>query len=261
MRPFPLRAHLPSVLALCLLAAPAGAVPMTLEDFESALPANVGAASLDTGAIGVGPLQGASQGVLGTALSDGAVAEGVVGNAFENGIFSSDVADNLPTKVWKEYLDKTGLSGASGVTEGSALQITFTADAGEYFSFGFDFLTNDVSRDPSIYTDFAWYELNPPTGNKESGVIAHTNQGGFSTFSGPDYEHHTGIQTFYINIAATGTYTMTLGVNNVEDSFRDSALVIDWMQIVKGPEPGTFGTLALGLLGLNAYARRRKTAR
>ena len=32
-------------------------------------------------------------------------------------------------------------------------------------------------------------------------------------------------------------------------------------RIVEGPEPGTFGTLALGLLGLNAYARRRKTAR
>jgi hypothetical protein len=231
---------------------------MTLVDFEAAMPASVGDAHLDSGAAGAGPLQGSSQGVLTTDASSGAVAEGIVGNAFEDGIFTTDVADNLPSKIWKTHLDKQGLSSASGVGEGSALHITFTAETGDHFRFDFDFLTNDVSRAPSLYTDFAWFELNPPNGPKQSGLIAHTNQGGFATFSGPDYEHHTGTQTFDFDIAATGTYTITLGVNDVEDSFRESALVIDWIRLVKGPEPGTAGILALGLLGLNVYARRQR---
>ncbi|MBW2270782.1 MAG: PEP-CTERM sorting domain-containing protein [Deltaproteobacteria bacterium] len=257
----PRQLGLTCAIALLLFSTQAAAAPMTLEDFESALPANVGDVSLDTGAVGVGPLQGTSQGLLTTDLSNGAVAEAVVGNAFENGIFATDVPDNLPSKIWKQHLDKTGLSGASGVGEGSALQITFTAEAGEHLQFDVDFLTNDVSRDPYLYTDFAWYELNPPTGSKQSGVIAHTNQGGFSTFSGPDYEDHTGVQTFSLDLVRTGTHTLTLGINDVEDSFRNSALVIDWIRLIENPEPGTFGLVAVGLIGLHWQARRPRSGR
>lgn len=234
---------------------------VVIEDFESGLASNVGDVFLDGGAIGTGPLEGSQQAVLTTSSTNGAVDEQDVLDAFENGDWGEDVPNNLITRTWRRFLRNPGLSSnGNGPTEGSAMQITFTAQAGDVFAFDYDFLTNDADENPYLYTDFAWFYVNAPVG-RNFGVLEHTNQSGFSSFAGSGYEDHTGTQTFSLTLADTGTYTVTVGVNDVQDSFENSAVVVDWFRLIKGPEPGTFGTVAAGLLGLHGVSRRRRRAR
>lgn len=251
---------LATLTAVWLIAASAAAMPVVLvEDFEGAPPASIGDVFLDAGGVGVGPIEGSQQAVLTTSLPNGAVPEQSVEDAFENSVWPEDLPNNVITKIWKDFLRQPGLSSkGDGPTEGSALQITFSADANDVLELDYDFLTNDASRDPFTYTDFAWYYLDRPSGPGDDGVLAHTNQGGFTSFGGPDYTDHTGLQTFTLTLAQTGTYTITLGVNEVQDSLAESALVIDWIRLVKGPEPGTFGLLAAGLGALSLHSRRRR---
>ena len=247
-----------ALLAL-FVAAEVQAMPVVvIEDFESGLASHVGHVYLDGGAIGTGPLQGTQQAVLTTSSTNGAVPEDDVEDAFENGDWGEDVPNNLITRVWRRFLRNPGLSSnGNGPQEGSALQITFFAEDGDTLEFDYDFLTNDADQNPFVYTDFAWYYLDRPSG-RNLGVLEHTNQAGFTTFTGPGYEEHTGSQTFSLSLSETGTYTITIGVNDVEDAFENSALVVDWFRLIKGPEPGTFGTVAAGLTALHGLARRRR---
>jgi len=59
----------------------------------------------------------------------------------------------------------------------------------------------------------------------------------------------------------TGTYTLTLGVHDVEDTWVGSSAIFDNFFLRKAPEPNTFFLVAGGLLGLNWQARRRKAQR
>ena len=60
---------------------------------------------------------------------------------------------------------------------------------------------------------------------------------------------------------AERSYTLTLGVHDVQDAAYDSGAVFDFFRLIKGPEPNTFLLVASGLLGLNWYARRHKAPR
>ena len=61
-----------------------------------------------------------------------------------------------------------------------------------------------------------------------------------------------------LSLTEGGSYTLTVGVHDVQDQGYDSGLILDFFRLVRSPEPGTFGTVAGGLLVLNWLARRRQ---
>ena len=91
-------------------------------------------------------------------------------------------------------------------------------------------------------------------GADRSGVIAHVNQDVFSS-SSTSYANETGYQTFTIQFNQPGTYTLTMGLHDVEDTYTGSAALFDGFFLRKTPEPNTFVLLAAGLLGLAFHAR------
>jgi len=143
------------------------------------------------------------------------------------------------------------------VTEGSAIQQTFTAQAGDTLVLNYNFLTNEVPPEQT-FSDFLFYDLN----GVESGVLASSRlqPSQFDT-SGSSFNGETGYQTFEIIIPIDGTYTLTVGVADVDDTFRDSAAIFDGFDLRKVPEPDTFALLGIGLVGLGWQARRERAHR
>jgi uncharacterized protein (TIGR03382 family) len=251
-----------AVLAAGLwVAQPAGAIVIPLWDFDgnnhaSASSASAGNFGVDNGGFGLGPYQGAQQGVLQT---PGGLAPGTVEGNLGLGFFRSRLL------YWGEvYNAGYSSSWIFSVNRGSAFQITFDAQAGDVLEFDWNMLTNETLRSPqapATYTDFAWYDL---TGaDTGQGALANVNDGSFGAVVPTAYDQHTGQQTAQITLNTGGTYTITVGVNDVADAndAYASALMLDFFRLVRGPEPGTFGTVAGGLMALSWLSRRRHRRR
>lgn len=251
-----------SILALVLLcAAPASAIVITLEDFESygvgATPStSSGDVSVDDGTFGLGPLEGVRQAVLTTSAGGGAVDP--VTTAGDLGLPTNRIQN-----TFNRFIANPGLSDGSGPIEGSALQITFTAQAGDFIEFDYDMLTSEFTAptvDVDTYTDFMWVRIQGQVNRNR--VPAHVNDGTAWGASGVTaFANHTDEQTFSLALPQGGSYSITVGVHDVQDGAFDSALVLDFFRLVRGPEPGTFGTVAGGLMALSWLSRRRRKPR
>ncbi len=244
--------------ALLCGAAPAGAVTIN-SSFESGTSGwtIVGDVSVVDSTFGVTPTDGTSQLLMTTGGS--AVRRRRTERAM--GLPNRTIQD-----LFENQIPNPGESTGSGPTEGSAIQQSFDAEVGDILTFDWNFLTDEFTADPAqpdIFTDFLWGYLEGPSSNQES-VLAHVNQqpSPFDPFgSGSTFNDETGYQTFTFTFVEAGTYTLTLGVHDLEDRMNDSGVVFDFFRLIKGPEPNTFLLVAGGLLGLNWYARRHKAPR
>ena len=252
-----------AALAVCL-ATPAGAAIISLWDFDGnnlpgATTASEGNFTLDSGAFGLGPYQGATGGILETL---GGSAPGTIESNLSLG-------NRRIRRLYQTHVFNQGFSSSRprDVDRGSAFQITFDALAGDVLEFEWNMLTNELfpgppadpnNYDPNIYTDFSWFDLSGAA--TADGTLANVNDGSFSAVGPTAYNFETGQQTAQITLTGTGTYTITVGVNDVADAADAyaSALMIDFFRLVRGPEPGTFGTVAGGLMVLSWLSRRRK---
>jgi len=203
-----------------------------------------GQASVETSSFGVTPVNGNYQAVLQTCLFIGACDDNQ----------SLTNASNL-----QSFLSLSGnqLSNLF-VTEGSAIKQTITANAGDIFSFSWNFLTDEDAADVD-YNDFAFFTL-----NNTLYVLADT-QGIFPV--NPSFSHlkkETGYQTYTIPISVTGNYILGFGVVDVDktgggDNTINSALLVDNIKltnIAKVPEPDTLFGLLL-TLGLASKCKRQ----
>lgn len=165
------------------------------------------------------------------------------------------LANKTIEHLFRDFIDKPGYSTGSGPTEGSAFQITFTAQQNDVLSFDWGMTSSEFTRSPQdldVYTDFAWYQIDGPTGqSSDEGVLARVNDGSFSGGS-------TGTQPLTFAIARTGTYTVTVGVHDVQDTLFDASAFVNFFRLSRAPEPGTFGTVAMGLCALSWLSRRRR---
>lgn len=247
------------VAFVLLWAVPSGAIVITLEDFESyavgATPTtSSGDVSIDDGGFGLGPFDGSSrQAILTTSAGGGAVAPGVTETDL-------GLPNNRIQRNFDRFIANQGLSTGSGPTEGSAFQITFNALAQDSIQFDWNMLTSEFTATPveiDRFTDFMWVRIDgPPNRNR---VPAHVNDGTAWGASGVGaYANHTGNQTFALTLPTGGSYTITVGVHDVQDAAFDSALMIDFFRLVRGPEPGTFFTVAGGLMALSWLSKRRR---
>jgi hypothetical protein len=152
-----------------------------------------------------------------------------------------------------------GTLSSLGVTEGSAIQQTFSANAGDKLSFSWNFLTN---QDPDLtYNDFAFFTL---TNNVTQ--LADT----FSPLLVPSLTTPLSSATGYqlsIPIALTGSYTLGFGVVDVDttgggDTTVNSGLLIDNVQLLNNftptpiPEPRSIIGL-LAAVGFGICYRKR----
>jgi len=233
-----------SLLASNLEASHAAVVNGSFEtgNFSDWIPS--GQASVETSSFGVTPVNGNYQAVLQTCLFIGACDDS---QPLTN-------ANNLQLFL--------GLSGNElsnlFVTEGSAIKQDITANAGDIFSFSWNFLTDEDAADVD-YNDFAFFTLNNTLYS-----LADT-QSSFPV--NPSFSHltkETGYQTYTITISVSGDYILGFGVVDVDktgggNAAVNSALLVDNIKltnIAKVPEPDTLFGLLL-TLGLASKCTRK----
>jgi hypothetical protein len=239
-------------------AAPAGAVTVnpSFETGDTSGWTTVGDASVVDSGFGVTPTDGSYQLLMTT--GSGAVSPEATETAM-------GLPNNTIRKIFRDHIDKPGESTGKSSTEGSAVQQSFDVVAvGDIITFDWNFLTDEFTRvppEPDFYTDFLWGYLDGPSSTQEF-VLAHANQDPSNFFtSNSTFDEETGYNTFTFTFTEAGTYTLTLGVHDVEDTYRDSGVVFDGFRLIRGPEPDSFLLVAAGLLGLAWQARRHKAPR
>ncbi|MCZ8121513.1 MAG: PEP-CTERM sorting domain-containing protein [Microcystis sp. LE18-22.4A] len=204
-----------------------------------------GQASLETSSFGVTPVNGSYQAVLQTCVFVGACD------------------DNQPLTNAKDLESFLGLSvnelSNLSVVEGSAIKQTITANAGDVFSFSWNFLTDEDATNVD-YNDFAFFTLNNTLYS-----LADIIKSSFPV--NPSFSHlkkETDYQTYTIPISVTGNYILGFGVVDVDktgggNAAVNSALLVDNIKltnIAKVPEPDTLFGLLL-TLGLASKCKRQ----
>ena len=200
--------------------------------------------SVETSSFGVTPVNGSYQAVLQTCVFVGACD------------------DNQSLTNANDLESFLGLSGNQlsnlSVVEGSAIKQTITANAGDVFSFSWNFLTDEDATNVD-YNDFAFFTLNNTL------YSLADIQSSFPV--NPSFSHlkkETGYQTYTIPISVTGNYILGFGVVDVDktgggNAAGNSALLVDNIKltnIAKVPEPDTLFGLLL-TLGLASKCKRQ----
>lgn len=200
----------------------------------------IGNTSIQTAAFGSGPTDGNFQALLST------------------GLFSP-----VPVSDIETFLGLTAgslatipnLPNVETPTEGSAIQQTFTAYAGDVLTFDWNFLTDEfTSSNSGTFNDFSFVSIAQMVDG-----LADTNFPLFIDSLTP-FDEETGFQSFSYTFETSGTFSLGLGVLDEDDTIFDSGLLIDNVQLTSVPEPASIlGLLALGALGTGA-AFKKKTA-
>ncbi len=160
----------------------------------------IGDTSIETAEFGVIPTQGDFQALLTTGT--GSLKDTTLENFL--GLNPGDI-DSI---------------GDGDATEGSALRKTITVEAGDVLSFDFNFLTNE--RTPTLFNDFAFVSIVPNSLSE----LADTN----SLFEEIDYDNFTFV------FSEAGTYTVGIGVVDLQDTATDSSLLVDDFKVVLAAE-------------------------
>ena len=204
----------------------------------------VGNVSIDNGAIGITPPFGSSQALLTTGT--GAAPAGTI--------------PTLETALGLApgELDANPLFQAF---EGSAVVQEITVAAGETISFNYNFLTNDSNATSPLPLprDYAFVVLD---GTVIS--LADTSSSSLAA-SSTAFAQENGYQTYTSDPLAAGTYTLGIGVVDIQDNAVDSALLVDAPQDdepVTTPEPAsTAGVLLLLTFATGSLLKRKAIAK
>jgi hypothetical protein len=130
--------------------------------------------------------------------------------------------------------------------EGAIAWQSFSGNAGDTFSFIWNFGTRDS------FADYAFFVLD--------GVLVQLASSADATLAGSgDNLFETGYNPFTLTLQTGGTHRIAFGVVDVNDTAVMSSLRIDQVQLSAAnqiPEPGSLALLGLGV-GLLAWQRRR----
>ena len=149
-------------------------------------------------------------------------------------------------------LDTLKLAGDTGsVAFGSAIQQSFTANAGDQLRFNWNFLSDETSNPAG--NDFAFLLLD---GNLQRIANTFTPSGPTTTV----FTNETGYQSFSAVIPTSGLHTVAFGVVDVHDAFGASGVLIDDVRIAAVPEPGSVMLMLAGLGMLAGVIRTRSRA-
>ncbi|NEP91326.1 MAG: trypsin-like serine protease [Okeania sp. SIO2C2] len=151
------------------------------------------------------------------------------------------------------------------VVQGSAIEQTFQAKAGDILTFDFNFLTDEFLApefDFDPLNDFSFVSLSSDVlDNPFLEILADVFSDTFVD-SPTAFDQETGYQNFSIEIPETGIYTLGLGVTDADEFGFLSALAVDNVMLITSastPEPtttiGLFGTV---FAAFSLLKRKRK---
>lgn len=201
-----------------------------------------GTTSIETGAYGAAPTQGANQALI----TNGAGGVPLANLETFLGLPSGTLAD----------------LGTGTPTQGSAIQQTgiIVPTVGDTISFDFSFLTNESAS--TYWNDFAFYTL-----KTDGFLLADTFSPGFASSATP-FTRETGYSSLTTMPLQPGEYTLGFGVLQLWDTYVDSGLLIDnVLQHHHAPEPASVivWSLLVGLTWtggmLRFFYRRRRQRR
>lgn len=228
----------------------------------------VGDYRVETSSFGSGPVEGTSQAFLSTAYNevvgiDQNGSEIYGGNAvpvtFITGNDSLEGFLGLSTFFGERSL--RDIATAEPI-EGAAIQQTITASAGQTISFSWNFLTDEstgqAAQDDNTYpglNDFAFAAIRSESDHKLFSLADTISD---FTNSSTAFGKETGYRNFSYTVPTTGDYTLGIGVVDVGEGTRISALLVDDVRAV--PEPSsTLGMLLLGVgCTLSILKRKQK---
>jgi hypothetical protein len=215
------------------------------QGFEAGDPAvtKTGDASVQGTFEGIAPPQGVNQYLITTiAAADG---EGL------NPVSGSDAIAHPGLQNFFNAINATTSDNISlADVEGSGFYFTFTLNPGQTaISFSYDFLTNETRATP----DTAIALLYNSSALLSSQIVATSNTPNSVLLAGSPFQFQTGYNTFTINIANPGTYTLALGIYDRGDGDHNSGLLVDNFQTI--PEPSALGLGFAGTMLLIALRR------
>ena len=143
-------------------------------------------------------------------------------------------------------------NNGANATDGSLMYQSTTANAGDSFTFNWNF----VEEDYLPYDDWAFYGVQFE--NQATQLFKFASLGVTGPSSGASIN---GWESLTVNIAQTGAYKFYFGVVNTGDTALDSTLFIDGISgtgtlSTDVPEPSSIAILSLGLLALIRFRKR-----
>ncbi len=145
------------------------------------------------------------------------------------------------------------------IAQGSAIQQTFTANAGQRLTFDWNFLTNEATPSDN-FNSFSFVTI---------GSLSKLADTSSTFFPSPaslflSFYKETGFQSFSYTIPTTGTYTLGIGVANVGDPYNGSGVLVDNVALstpspTSVPEPtSALDLLALSAMGIGLVFKRQQ---
>lgn len=216
----------------------------------------IGDYRVETSTFGSSPVEGTSQAFLSTASGNEFPSGNAVPVSFISGLPSLEAFLGLSTFLGDNSLDS--LATAETI-EGSAIQQSFTALAGQTLSFSWNFLTDEsveqAALDDFTYPDFNDFAFATIQSESVSEVLRLADTRSTFSDSSTPFFNETGFRTFSYTIPTTGNYTLGIGVVDVGERTRISGLLVDRAAVVPETTP-IVGLLFLGSLGIVSVIRR-----
>lgn len=153
--------------------------------------------------------------------------------------------DAVPAADLESFLGlSAGALSGRGAVEGSAIQQSFVANAGDILSFDWNFLTDDAGSGDSAF--FLIDGMLTPLADANSLSLGPTSSGFFLD--------ETGYSLFTYVLTTSGPNTLAFGVVDADVGFGASGLAIDKVALTVIPLPPALllfftGVLAVGLIG------------
>ena len=143
-------------------------------------------------------------------------------------------------------------NGGANATDGSLMYQSTTANAGDTFTFNWNF----VEEDYIPFDDWAFYGIQFE--NEATQLFKFASLGVTGPSSGATIN---GWESLSVNISQTGGYKFYFGIVNTQDTNLDSTLFIDGISgtgtlSTSVPEPSSLAILGLGLLGLVRFRKK-----
>jgi hypothetical protein len=168
-------------------------------------------------------------------------------STFESGVDSINLSGSDPLAAGGELEDFVGITVGGldrdlldQATEGSALKLTLTVNAGDILTFDWNVLTHD-----SMGLDYAFFTVN--------GVVVNTLSSALATNAAAGaFGNETGFATMNYEFTSSGLVEIAFGVADMTDYIGTSTLMVGNVAI---PEPSA---ALLGALGIIPLFRRRR---